>query len=75
VNGGRKVISLKAKNVVEEHDEKIVITYDFQQNRMFIEPFMLVAAFFALFVSCSILSRASGLSTTATSAEEIASTN
>jgi len=56
-NGGRPVIILKGKNFVEDHDEEIVISYDFSTTRMIVEPLMLVLAYFAFFIICSIVVR------------------
>src|SRR5688572_13362333 len=39
--GGRPVITLKKSNLVEEHDEDVVITYEFNATSMFVEPTML----------------------------------
>ena len=56
-NGGRPVITLKAKNIVEEHDKQVTITYSFSKSRMIVEPLMLILTFFAFFVICSIVTR------------------
>ena len=56
-NGGRPVLTLKAKNIVEEHDKQVVISYSFQRARMVVEPMLLVGSFFAMFVVASILAR------------------
>lgn len=65
MNGGRKVIVLKASNLVEDHDQKVVVTYEFPASKMIVEPFMLVGAFLIVFVICSFLSRASAITTKA----------
>jgi len=57
LNGGRKVLMITAKNLVEEHDGEIVVSYMFSQPRMLVEPIMLVGSFFAFFVLCSIISK------------------
>lgn len=57
LNGGRKVLIISAKNLVEEHDGEIVVSYAFSRTRMLVEPLMLFASFFAFFVICSIISR------------------
>ena len=56
-NGGRPVINLKAKNIVEEHDKQVTITYSFSKSRMIVEPLMLILTFFAFFILCSIMAR------------------
>ncbi len=56
-NGGRPVISIKAKNLVEEHNEQIVISYLFNTQRMLVEPLTLVASFFVFFFLLSVLAR------------------
>jgi len=61
MNGGRPVIILHAKNLVEEHDQQVHISYTFSKPRMFVEPFMLVFAFLAFFLMCSLLSRMGGI--------------
>jgi hypothetical protein len=60
-NGGRKVLILKTKNVVEEHDKKITISYDFTPTRMFVEPVMLVCSFFVFFLACTFFARISSV--------------
>jgi oligosaccharyltransferase complex subunit alpha (ribophorin I) len=62
MNGGRKVISLKSKNIVEEHDKKVTISYEFAQARMLVEPVMLVSGFLVFFFACIVLSRVSNVS-------------
>ena len=57
VNGGRPVLTLKAKNIVGEHDAQVVVSYAFQQSRMLVEPLILVSSFFAFFIVCSMLAR------------------
>jgi len=57
VNGGRPVLTLRAKNIVGEHDAQVTVSYAFQQSRMLVEPLILVSSFFAFFVACSILAR------------------
>ena len=51
------MIILKGKNFVEEHDEPIIVSYTFDRPRMLVEPFLLVAGYFAFFVVCSIVAR------------------
>jgi oligosaccharyltransferase complex subunit alpha (ribophorin I) len=55
LNGGRNVITIRAQNIVEEHDEQIVISYSFNKTRMLVEPGMVVAFFFCLFVCFSFI--------------------
>lgn len=57
LNGGRPVIILRAKNLVAEHDKQVTISYTFAKKRIYVEPLMLVATFFAFFMLCSLLSR------------------
>ena len=57
LNGGRPVITIKAKNAVEEQDKQIEIFYSFNKYRMLVEPAFLVSCFFFFFVFCSIISR------------------
>jgi len=66
LNGGRTVIKLNAKNIVEEHDEQILISYKFQKQRMLVEPFMLVGAFFFLFCFCIIIGRTTSVNSSST---------
>eukprot|EP00981_Chlorochromonas_danica_P014412 scaffold7957_cov129-Ochromonas_danica.AAC.1 len=61
-NGGRPVIILKARNLVQEHDQKVEITYSFSKERMVVEPLMLVASFMALFIVFSIVARSTTIS-------------
>ena len=56
-NGGRPVIIISAKNLVKEHSEKVTISYNFSKIHMVVEPFMLIACFFCVFVIFSTLSR------------------
>jgi oligosaccharyltransferase complex subunit alpha (ribophorin I) len=58
-NGGRPVLTLKGKNIVEEMDKQVIISYSFQRQRMIVEPLILVASFFAFFVLYSFLARLS----------------
>jgi hypothetical protein len=57
------VIIIKAHNLVEEHDQQVVITYNFERSRMVVEPLMLIASFFAFFVVAMVLGRTSNIST------------
>jgi hypothetical protein len=57
MNGGRPVIILNAKNLVEEHDKQVHISYAFNKPRMFVEPFMLVLSYFFFFCFCSLVGR------------------
>ena len=59
-NGGRPVIILNAKNLVEEHEKQIIISYNFKSSRMLLEPFMLVGVFFIFFIVCSVIARLDG---------------
>lgn len=56
-NGGRTVLILKAKNVVPEHDQQVVISYQFAKKKMIVEPLMLVGTFFVFFVLLSVFAR------------------
>lgn len=49
-NGGRTVLILKAKNIVEEHNEKVNISYSFAKNKIIVEPLMVVGSFFVFFL-------------------------
>ncbi|KAJ1416540.1 Ribophorin I [Ochromonadaceae sp. CCMP2298] len=57
MNGGRPVIILNAKNLVEEHDKQVHISYTFNKPRMFVEPIMLVLSYFFFFCFCSLVGR------------------
>ena len=59
LNGGRTVIILKAKNLVEEHDKQVHISYRFSSPRILVEPFMLVISYLMFFLVCSMLARTS----------------
>jgi len=61
LNGGRPVVILHARNLVEEHDQQVVISYRFERSRIYVEPAMLVASFFAFFVLCMLLARTSAV--------------
>jgi oligosaccharyltransferase complex subunit alpha (ribophorin I) len=61
LNGGRPVLILRGKNLVEELDSEVVVTYSFAKSRIYVEPFMLVFSFFAFFLFCSLLSRTGGI--------------
>lgn len=50
LNGGRSVITMRASNIVEDHDEQVVIKYSFEPKRIWVEPFILVSSFFAFFL-------------------------
>lgn len=54
------MIILRAKNLVPEHDKQVHISYSFAKKRIYVEPLMLVATFFAFFLACSLLSRTGG---------------
>lgn len=60
INGGRPVITLRAKNVVEEHDDQVTITYTFKSSRMLIEPALLITSFLAIFSTLSVIKFISG---------------
>ena len=62
-NGGRPVLTVRAKNLVEAHDQKLVVSYAFSRPRMLFEPALLCATFFAFFVGCSLLSRVGSIIT------------
>jgi hypothetical protein len=53
------VLILKAKNIVEEHDKQVHISYSFSSSRMVVEPLMLVGIYLLFFLICSTLTRAS----------------
>lgn len=63
-NGGRPVVILRAQNLVEEHDEQgqVHVSYSFQKTRMVFEPVLLMLCYFTFFCICSLLARASGIS-------------
>ncbi len=48
---------IKAKNLVEEHNDQVEISYDFQKNKIYVEPMMLVATFFGFFFVVSFIAR------------------
>ncbi len=73
LNGGRPVVILRARNLVEEHDQQVVISYRFERSRMYVEPAMLVASFFAFFVLCMLLARTSGITKTTSSTKKASS--
>ena len=63
INGGRPVLTLKTKNLVEEHaDKQVKISYSFARSRMLVEPILLVVTFFFLFIVASVVSRMGSLS-------------
>jgi len=62
LNGGRPVVILRAKNLVEEHDKQVVISYNFVKSRMIVEPLMLVGSFFVLFLILIFLGQTSTIS-------------
>jgi hypothetical protein len=51
------VIIIKAKNLVEEHNDQVEISYDFAKNKIYVQPLMLVATFFGLFFVASFIAR------------------
>jgi capsule polysaccharide export protein KpsE/RkpR len=57
LNGGRPVIILKTKNLVKEHDQKVLISYSFSKKKMIVEPLMLIFTYFVLFVLYSLFAR------------------
>mmetsp|Transcript_16718 Transcript_16718/g.16817 ORF Transcript_16718/g.16817 Transcript_16718/m.16817 type:complete len:453 (+) Transcript_16718:63-1421(+) len=57
LNGGRPVVTLKAKKLVPEHDEKIVVSYRFDKSKMIVEPVMIIACYFLFFLLCTIIVR------------------
>ena len=44
------MVILRGKNLVEEHDQQVVISYSFEKSRMIVEPLMLVSTFFVFFL-------------------------
>lgn len=56
-NGGRKVLTIKTKNLVKEHSKKVTISYSFSRVRMLFEPLLLCVTFFLFFCGCSFVSR------------------
>ena len=56
-NGGRPVLTLKSKNIVEEHEKQIIISYKFNKPRMLVEPALLIATYFCFFLFCSFITR------------------
>ena len=71
LNGGRPVIILKAKNLVEEHDKQVHISYKFSQPRMLVEPLMLVVSYLLFFIACSILGRTSSVDSVSAAATAV----
>ena len=59
-NGGRPVLTLKSKNIVEEHEKQIIISYSFDKPRMLVEPGLLILTYFCFFLFCSFIVRVSG---------------
>jgi oligosaccharyltransferase complex subunit alpha (ribophorin I) len=59
-NGGRPVLTLRAKNVVEEHEKQVIVSYSFNKPRMLIEPSLLIVTFFCFFLLCSLIRRIGG---------------
>lgn len=57
LTGGRPVLILKGKNLVTELDSNVVVTYQFNKSRVWVEPFMLVGFFFVMFMVSAIVSR------------------
>jgi hypothetical protein len=57
LNGGRPVVVLKTKNIVPDHDQPVVINYKFNPKLVFVEPLMLVAAYFLLFILATVFSQ------------------
>ena len=55
LNGGRPVITIKAKNVVAEHDDEIKINYTFNQSRMYVEPMLLIGMIFIVLTISSVI--------------------
>ncbi len=56
------MVIIRSKNLVEEHDQQVVVSYRFEQSRMYVEPLMLVGVFLAFFVLCMLLARTSAIS-------------
>eukprot|EP01038_Epipyxis_sp_PR26KG_P014596 gene14596-19602_t len=65
LNGGRPVLIIRAKNLVEEHDFQVHVSYNFNTTRMLVEPLMLVGSFFALFLLYTFFSYTSSKRTIA----------
>jgi Ribophorin I len=59
-NGGRPVLTIRSKNVVEEHEKHVVISYSFNKPRMLVEPGLLVMTYFCFFLLCSLIVRLGG---------------
>ena len=57
LSGGRPVIILKKTNTVAEHNQPLIVSYDFNRSAMLLEPFYLVAAFLAFYIICMIFVR------------------
>lgn len=62
LNGGRPVIILRARNLVEEHSKKVEISYRFPKTRMLVEPAMLIASVMLFFILCSAIARTTSMS-------------
>jgi oligosaccharyltransferase complex subunit alpha (ribophorin I) len=55
LNGGRPVLTIRAKNLVEELDSIVTVSYNFDHWRLLVEPFMLCFSFFAFFLLASLI--------------------
>mmetsp|Transcript_6195 Transcript_6195/g.9275 ORF Transcript_6195/g.9275 Transcript_6195/m.9275 type:complete len:213 (-) Transcript_6195:83-721(-) len=60
---GRNVIVLQKENIVDLHNKKFKVSFKFRKILMLHEPFLLIGAWFALFLSCIIFVRLYGAGT------------
>lgn len=56
------MVILRGHNLVEEADQQIVISYNFEKQRMIVEPLMLVSTFFIMFLVLMFLGQTSTIS-------------
>lgn len=61
LTGGRPVVTIRARNVVEHHSDQVIITYKFSGTRMIVEPMMVMGCIFACFVVLTLVNAASAI--------------
>lgn len=74
VTGGRPVLILRGKNLVSESESEVVVNYSFNSGRIFVEPSLLVAFFFCLFMLLTVVARMNAAERTAEKKAQLAST-
>jgi len=54
---GRPVLKIRKNNLVNEHNQYFVISYNFSSSSLYLEPFLLISGFFILFTTIIFVRR------------------